>query len=315
MPAERIASLLAAGTEIVAELGLLDRLVAISHECDRPAGALSRPRVTRTRIDPSRDSADVDRQVRAALAAGLPLYDIDLDALTRLAPDLILTQTHCEVCAIDVRAVQTAVAAAPALTGATVVSLNPVSLRDVLADLQRVADAAGATVAGREAVERLQTRINAVAGRTASRTDADRPRVACIEWVEPLMIAANWMPELVHLAGGQCDLTRPGERSRVTRWDDVIAFDPEIIVVMPCGFDLDRAVREAATLSRLPGWRRTSAVRSGRVYAADGNRYFNRSGPGLVDSLELLTALLNHEAATDARFAGAIAPLSDAFVG
>lgn len=313
MPAERIASLLAAGTEIVAELGLLDRLVAISHECDRPAHAMSRPRVTRTRIDPSRDSADVDRQVRAALAAGLPLYDIDLDALVRLAPDLILTQAHCDVCAVDLRAVQTAVAAAPGLQAATVVSLNPVSLADMLADLQRVADAAGATEAGHAAVDRLQTRINAVGTRTAPRPDADRPRVACIEWVEPLMIAANWMPELVQWAGGQCSLTHPGERSRVTRWEDVVAFDPEVIVVMPCGFDLDRAVQEAATLSRLPGWRRTSAVRSGRVYAADGNRYFNRSGPGLVDSLELLTALLNHEEVADARFTGAIAPLSSAF--
>jgi len=288
----RIASLLASGTEIVCGLGLESQLVAISHECDYPASVLDRPRVTFAHIDDSASSATIDAQVRERLAAGLPLYEIDVEKLSELRPDVIITQAHCDVCAVDVEDVDRARCDSPILQSAKLVALNPCTLQDVYADIRQVAQAVGEP--DHESYCRdLQARIAALRNVTDRLSADGRPRTVCIEWVEPLMVAANWMPELIDVAGGRCPLTRAGARSGVTDWQDVIDFDPECIVVMPCGFDLARSVNETELLRSKPGWSKIPAVRTGRVFAVDGNAYFNRSGPRLVDSAEILSGLLH----------------------
>lgn len=291
----RIASLLASGTEIVHLLGLSDRLVAISHECDFPPEITRLPRITRALIDAEASSLSIDDQVRKRAQAGLPLYAVDESLLADLRPDLILTQDHCEICAVSDRDVAACVARHPGLAEMGVVSLHPTSLESVFSDVLRVAEAAGVVETGRQSVAGLRTRIDRVRALTEGLREADRPRTLCIEWIAPLMVAANWMPDLVALAGGRCDLTRSGDRSGVTPWPAVAAFAPELIIAMPCGLDLARTVKEACVLRDLPGWGELEAVRRGRVYAVDGNAYFNRSGPRLVDSLEILAHLAHPE--------------------
>lgn len=291
----RIASMLASGTEIVCGLGLDSQLVAISHECDYPVGVLDRPRVTFAHIDDSADSATIDAQVRERLTAGKPLYEIDVGKLSALRPDIIVTQAHCDVCAVGVDDVDRARCTSPILQDAKIVALNPCTLQDVFADIRKVARAVNEPDHGESYCRDLQSRVVALREVTERLRVDQRPRTLCIEWVEPLMVAANWMPELVEVAGGSCPLTRAGDRSCVTEWQDVCDFDPEVIVVMPCGFDLARSINEVTLLRERPGWSQLSAVRAGRVFALDGNAYFNRSGPRLVDSAEILAGLLHPE--------------------
>lgn len=291
----RIASLLAAGTEIVCAMGLADRLVAISHECDYPPEVLDRPRVTRLTLDPAADSRAIDDQVREHARQGRPLYEIDVNRLAALRPDVILTQAHCDVCAVSEDAVRSAITGRPELARTAVVALNPTSLEAVLDDVLRVGRAIDAAASGSALHDSLAGRIRAVRNRTAALPPLRRPRVACIEWIDPLMVAANWTPQLVEAAGGRHDLTRAGDRSAYADWEVVRRFDPEVIVVMPCGFDLNRAFREAQKLERLPGWSGLTAVRLDQVWAADGNAFFNRAGPRLADSVEILSKVLHPE--------------------
>ena len=274
-------------------LGLGDRLVAVSHECDWPPEANRLPRVTMSHIAANASSAAIDTQVRELASAGKPLYGLDVELLGQLAPDLIVTQQQCDVCAVSYADVLSAVAADPRLAGCRIVALNPQGLSDVLADLRRVGEAAGALEAAEHCIAALEARIESVRRRTAALTDAERPRSACVEWAEPLMLAANWVPEIVELAGGRNGLSIGGRHSTYHAWADVVAYDPEIIVVSPCGFDLHRTLDEAKALANVPGWKQISAVRTGRVYAVDGNAYLNRSGPRLVDSLEILAHLMH----------------------
>jgi len=300
MARERIASLLAGATEMLYGLGLGERVVAVSHECDHPAEVAGKPRVTFTRVDDRQSSDAIDVQVRETAAAGNALYQIDVDRLAALAPDLIVTQAQCDVCAVSYDDVLTAVRTCDALAGTEVVALDPNTLEDVFADIGRVGAAAGGADAA-SYINGLRRRVDAIRRETDRLAAADRVRVACIEWIDPVMIAANWMPELIEIAGGWCGLTKTGVPSGYTRWDDVVTYDPEGIVVMPCGFDLDRAVAESAVLNKLPGWDTISATKSGRVYAVDGNAYFNRSGPRLIDSLEILAGLLHPTLFADAQ--------------
>ncbi|MHC5109603.1 MAG: ABC transporter substrate-binding protein [Planctomycetota bacterium] len=292
MNSARIATLLASGTEIVCALGLEDRLVAISHECDFPDQVLDRPRVTRTLINPDATSAEIDRQVRDLGAGGQPMYQIDDEKLRQLRPDILITQSHCEVCAISDKDVQQTIARVAELADAHVVSLGPSSLNGLYADIFSVGAAAGVGGRADAFVSSLMRRVDAVRRRSSMMADGDRVRVACIEWTAPLMVAANWMPELIELAGGKSGITTAGHSSAVTDFSELVRFDPEVIVVMPCGFDRARATEEISTLEAEPRWADLSAVRAGRVYPVDGNAYFNRSGPRLVDSLELLADLL-----------------------
>lgn len=293
MSALRIASLLASGTEILYGLGLGDRVVAVSHECDFPPEALGKPRVTFANVNAAAASTDIDAEVKSRLAAGESLYGIDVERLAELSPDLIVTQSQCEVCAVSDKDLARAAAGAPALANVPVVSLNPTTLRAVYADIARVAAAAGVPASGEKYLAELRLRVQRVQDRVAAIPRNDRPRVACVEWIEPLMIAGNWMPELIELAGGECGLARAGERTTYADWNAVRAHDPQVIIVAPCGFDLERTRREAGVLQQLPGWNEIAAVRGGRVYVADGNAYFNRSGPRLFDTLEILSATLH----------------------
>lgn len=285
----RIASLLPGATDAVLALGAREALVGVSHECDQPAVA-TLPRLTRSRIDPSQPSAAIDDAVRTALAAGQPLYDIDQDALRRAAPEIVITQQLCPVCAPDLTLV------APALESLArpphVLSLHPHTLEGVLTDLRALGEAIGLAEQGRATEAALRERL----ARVAALVDGTRrPRVFCLEWLSPPMACGHWVPEQVAAAGGEEVLAKAGEPSRRVSWERVAAQDPEIVIAMPCGFSIERTRTEMATLARDPGWNSLRAVRLGRVFLVDGPQYFNRPGPKLVDGVEILATIFHPE--------------------
>jgi iron complex transport system substrate-binding protein len=255
----------------------------------------AKPRLTRSLVASSASSRAIDDQVRSLAAEQSALYEIDVETLAALAPDLILTQAQCDVCAVRYEDVIDAVRTTPALGGTRVLALNPRTLSDVLTDVARVGEAAGALAAARRTVDALAARVTAVQARSQSLPAGGRVRVAFLEWLEPPMLGANWMPQLVELSGGDCGEVAAGQHSSYADWPQIAAFDPQVVVLAPCGFDLARTIVEAQVLPGVPEWARMSAVRAGRVYAADGNAYFNRSGPRLVDSLEILAHLFHPE--------------------
>jgi iron complex transport system substrate-binding protein len=292
-PPCRIATLLASATEIVFGLGLGDRVVAVSHECDAPPEAAARPRVTRSNVDSTADSGAIDSQVKELHESGRPLYAIDEERLAALAPDLIVTQAQCDVCAVRYEDVLAAVAGNSSLKNTRVVPLNPMSLEDVLGDILLVGRAAGAVDAAERYIGQLKNRVAAVRDRTENLAPDQRPKVAIIEWSEPLMLAANWTPELVEIAGGVHGLTTSGRHSTYANPRDLVQYDPELIIVAPCGFDLARSLQEVDELAMRDWWREGFAAAKVRVVAVDGNAYFNRSGPRLVDTLEILAHLIH----------------------
>jgi iron complex transport system substrate-binding protein len=289
----RVVSLIASATEIVWALGRGSAMVGRSHECDFPDAVLGLPALTAPKFEVQGTSAEIDARVRAIVRDGLAVYRVDAEALRALAPDVILTQDHCEVCAVSLADVE---AATCTWTGRPVeiVSLRPDSLADAYADIGRVAQALGVPEAGEALVQRMQERIGAVSTRLAGRP---RPRVAFIEWVEPLMAGGNWMPELIEAAGGINLFGTAGKRSDWMQWSELAAADPDAIILAPCGYDLDRCLQELPLLQAKPGWSDLTAVRAGRVYFADGNAYFNRPGPRLADSTEILVEMLHPEVA------------------
>jgi iron complex transport system substrate-binding protein len=289
----RVVSLIASATEIVCALGRRDWLVGRSHECDFPADVATLPQLTAPKFKVEGSSAEIDRRVQEIVRDGLSVYRVDGEALKALTPDVIVTQDHCEVCAVSLSDVE---AATCTWTGqpVSIVSLKPDSTADTYADIRRVADALGAAAAGEDLVGRMQHRIDAVRAQVAGRP---RPRVAFVEWVEPLMAGGNWMPELIDAAGGHNLFGEAGKHSDWMQWDDLAAADPDVIVVAPCGYNLDRCLEELPLLEAKPGWSRLRAVRNGRVYFADGNAYFNRPGPRLADSTEMLAEMLHPDTA------------------
>ncbi len=293
----RVVSLLPAATEIVFALGQGDALCGRSHECDFPAAARARPACTSSKLDPDGTSYTINERVRATLQEGLSIYRVDAAALDRLRPDLVITQTQCDVCAASLRDVEVALAELVG-TKPRVLALAPATLEDVWGDIGRIAAALGATAQGVELVARLRARVAALGARAEARVAAcgQRPRVACVEWIEPLMAAGNWVPELVERAGGTNLFGGVGAHSPWLEWDSLRAADPDVIVVMPCGWDVARARMELPALASRPGWAGLRAVRAGRVYLVDGNQYFNRPGPRLVESLELMAALVHPDA-------------------
>ncbi|PYJ83411.1 MAG: cobalamin-binding protein [Verrucomicrobia bacterium] len=289
MPAHmRIVSLLPGCTEIVCALGLADRLVGRSHECDFPPTICHLPACTAAKLNVHAASREIDRQVKSLLEDALSIYRIDTGKLKELQPDIILTQSQCEVCAVSLpeveRAVSEWIGSRP-----SVLSLAPASLADVWSDILRVAEALGVAQSGQELVNKLRARIAAIASK--SRAVGHRPSVACIEWLDPLMAAGNWMPELVELAGGQNQFGEPGQHSPWLTWEALRERDPEVIVIMPCGFNLARTRREMSALTTKPDWENLSAAKRQRIYLTDGNQYFNRPGPRLVESLEILAEI------------------------
>ena len=293
----RICSLLPSATEIAFALGLGDEVVGVTHECDYPPEARRRRVVVRSAIDPARHkSGAIDGLVRARLAAKKSIYTIDLPSFREAAPDFILTQSLCEVCALDYDEV---IEAARSLAEEPkIVSLAPTTLAEVLGDIAAVGAAAGRAAEAAALAGGLKNRIARVRERIAGA--ALRPRVACIEWFEPLYNAGHWVPEMVELAGGVDGLGKSGRPSEAIGWDAVRAFAPEVIVLLPCGFDVERALLEAPLLRGLDGWRDLPAVRAGGVYAVNGSAYFNRPGPRLVDGIEILAAIFHPEIFPDA---------------
>jgi iron complex transport system substrate-binding protein len=294
----RIASLISSGTEILYLLGLGPRVVGVSHECDYPPAIAGLPRLTRALVESTAASRDIDEQVRTLATNGQALYEVDVARLVELRPDLIVTQSQCDVCAVRYEDVASAVSNTPKLEGTKILALNPQSIHEVLDDVVRVAEAVGDT----SAIERARgfrsaciSDLRARRKRIAEMQPDELPRVVCLEWIDPPMVAANWMPEMVELAGGRCSLTRPGVHSSYADWRAIVDYDPQVIVIMPCGFGLERAIAEAQVLVRFEGWHGLSAVRDGRVFAVDGNAYFNRSGPRLIDSLAILSHLCRPE--------------------
>jgi iron complex transport system substrate-binding protein len=284
----RVVSLLPSATEIVYALGV--EPVGVSHECDYPSAASDRPAVNRSRVDPDAPSGEIDDQVSEAEQSG-GVYEIDRETLAALDPDLVVSQGVCDVCAVD--SVRVRAAVDDLGLDAEVLTTDPHSLADVLADIERIGAALDRTGRATELVDSLNERVEAVE-RGAGATER-RPRVAVLDWTDPVMIAGHWIPGLVDLAGGRYGMAERGERSRPREWADVRAYDPEVLVVSPCGFGLDQTARNRTDLTDREGWADLTAVREGRVYAVDGNHYVNRPGPRLVDTLEFLAGILHPE--------------------
>lgn len=291
----RILSLIPSATEIVAALGLGGRLVGRSHECDYPAMVHRLPACTAPKFDPEGSSKVIHDRVTDLLQSALSVYRVDEALLTQLRPSHILTQAQCEVCAVSLAEVEQAVGRLVD-SHPQIISLQPNTLTDLWADIINVAKALGTERAGEILVARLQQRVACCQRLAREITQPARspaaahpsPTVACIEWIEPLMAAGNWVPELVNLAGGNNCFGEVGQHSPWLDWEDLVAADPDILVAMPCGFDLEKTAEEMTVLTQRPGWFELKAVRTGQVYCTDGNQYFNRPGPRLVDSLEIL---------------------------
>ena len=285
----RIVSLLPSATEIICRIGLRDSLVGVTHECDWPRDVIGLPRVTRTLIAVEAASREIDRLVRERLKSRQALYSLDFDALQRLKPDLIVTQALCDVCAVAEDEVRDAACRLPG--SPRVLNLEPTTLAGVLDSMLEVGRAADCLDRAEQAVAELKARIESVRQRT--QRIQGRLRVTMLEWIDPLFSCGHWTPEIVELAGGIDGHGRRGERSRQLEWREVLEWQPEAIFIACCGFDVERACRDLPILERLPGWHDLPCVRSGRVYVADGSAYFNRPGPRLIDSLEILAHALH----------------------
>jgi len=284
----RVVSLLPSATEIVCALGCADWLAGRSHECDFPIGVESLPVCTAPRLDLSGTSAEIDARVKEAVVDAAAVYQVLEEPLSAARPDIVITQDQCEVCAVSLADVEAAVCA---WTGRAtrILSLKPMTLADVFGDVERVGTALGLPERGQAVADGLRARARDL---TAD-ADGERPTVACIEWTDPLMAAGNWMPELVAIAGGVDVFGRYGEHAPWITWDDLAAADPDIVIFMPCGFGLERSETEARLMiARHAGFGALNAARGGRVFATDANAYFNRPGPRLVESLEILRTIV-----------------------
>jgi iron complex transport system substrate-binding protein len=286
----RIVSLIPSATEIVCALGFEADLVGRSHECDYPPSVLRLPVLTEPKLDLDGSSREIDDRVKAILRDAVAVYRVFDERLNELKPDIIVTQAMCEVCAVSLDEVQR-VTRECLSTPAELVSLEPNRLDDIYADINRVADALGAPERGAAVAAQWRERMDAVASR--ARRLHHKPTAALVEWIDPLMAAGNWMPELVEMAGGANLFGAAGQHSPWLEWDDLWASDPDMIVILPCGFDIERARAEMPALARQPGWATLRAVREGRVYLTDGNQYFNRPGPRLAESLEILAEIFH----------------------
>lgn len=286
----RIVSLIASATEIVHALGQFPYQVGRSHECDFPPEVAALPVCTKPTIDIHADSREIDRAVRDRVRNALSVYDVFDDVLERLQPTHMITQTQCEVCAVSLQDVERSVASRLA-SKPKIISLTPNGLADVWDDIQRVADSLDIAECGSSVIASLKERMRATSKR--ARAGRERLRVACIEWIEPLMAGGNWTPELIDMAGGVNLFGEPGKHSGYFMWEELEQSDPDVIVISPCGFDIERTRQEMHWLTDRPAWHGLRAVRRGRVYLADGNLYFNRPGPRLVETLEILAEILH----------------------
>ncbi|MUL39122.1 cobalamin-binding protein [Gloeocapsopsis dulcis] len=288
----RIVSLIPSATEIIAALGLENAIVGRSHECDYPPSVKDLPVCTAARLNSEAPSGEIHQNVNQILHSALSIYQVKIDVLEELKPTHIITQDQCDVCAVSLQDVEAAVAE---LTQSQpkIISLQPNSLADVWHDIERVASALG--VRSLDLIEDLKARVNICQQKTSCLSLEELLTVACIEWTDPLMTAANWIPELVTQAGGQPLFSVSGQPSPILTWDTLVATNPDAIIFMLCGFGLHRTRQEAMALTEHSEWEKLHAVQHKRVYVTDGNAYFNRPGPRLVDSLEILAEILHPE--------------------
>lgn len=288
----RICSLLPSATEIVFALGLGDQLVGVTHECDYPPEAARFPAVTCSAIEHrGRSSQHIHDQITGAVHRGSSIYQLDQELLEKLNPDLILTQELCEVCAVSYREVRKAVRL---LNGQhTVVSLEPKTLRDILKTIKQVGELTGVTDRASRLLAQLQQRIDQVRERV--KQSENRPPVLAMEWLDPPFAGGHWVPEMIHLAGGTDPLGHQAEPSAQVSWDQIADAHPEVIILMPCGFNLERTRQEWERSTFPPHWLQLTAVKAGRLFAVDGSSYFNRPGPRIVDGLEILAEILHPE--------------------
>ena len=289
MPVDKIVSLLPAATEIVCALGLEKNLVGRSHECDFPESVKQLPICSEANFPDDLSSAAIDIKVKEILADALSVYTVNREQIKQLAPDVVITQAQCEVCAVSLQDVE------EALDNfldkqASIISLQPNHLDDIFNDIKNVAAALNVVAAGDILIEDLQERVDII--RHKLKYVEDKPTVACIEWLEPLMVSGNWIPELVNIAGGRSILAEAGKHSPFVNWEDIQQHDPEIIIVMPCGFSIERTMKEIDLLLNQPGFAAMKAIKNNRLYITDGNQYFNRPGPRIVDSVEILAEII-----------------------
>ncbi|HEX8377281.1 MAG TPA: cobalamin-binding protein [Pedobacter sp.] len=290
MPDKRIISLLPAATEIICALGLKDQLVGRSHECDLPENVSDLPICSCAKFVSGSSSAEIDSQVKSILSEALSIYTIDKEALKSLNPTVIITQTQCEVCAVSLKDVEVALKDTLDLE-TEIISLNPRTLSDIFGEILVLAEKLDVKSRGEELVEELQERCDLIHHKL--KFVEQRPSVVCIEWLSPLMVAGNWTPELIQIAGGVPLLAESGQHSGYIDFAQIEAANPDVIVIAPCGFAMDRTLQEINLLLGLEGWSELNAVKNNRVYIADGNQYFNRSSQKVVDTIELLAEIIH----------------------
>lgn len=291
--APRIVSLIASSTEIVHALGMGEYMVGRSHECDYPESVKSLPVCTSPKFRTDGTSYEIDQRVKAVLQEALSVYRVDAEMLEKLSPTHIITQAQCEVCAVSLKDVEAA-ACQMIASHPKIVSLEPNSLADLFDDIRRVAASLEIEERGESLVSRLKSQMKDIAD-LAARLPG-RPSVACIEWIDPLMAGGNWMPEIIEMAGGRNLFGVAGAHSPWMHWSDVVEADPDIILVTPCGFDISRTLKEMHLLGDRKEYRDLKAVESKNVFVADGNQYFNRPGPRVLESLKILADIIHPEA-------------------
>ena len=300
----RICSLLPSATEILFALGLGDCVAGVTHECDFPPAAAQKPALIRPRVDPHAAPAELDRQVRDLVSQGESIYAVDADLLRSIAPDLIVTQDLCHVCAASPDDLATALTRLPKMP--QVLSLTPHCLADVWNDIRRVGQATGRCQEAETFAATLEQKVSAIASVVAQ--SRARPRVLCLEWLDPFYVGGHWVPEMVAKAGGEDVLGRPGEASFRVSSEQILQSRPDVIVVMPCGYNSSRARAELSLAKISDAWGALPAVRNRRVFAVDANSYFSRPGPRLADGVALLAHIFQPELCEEPNLAEAYQP-------
>jgi iron complex transport system substrate-binding protein len=302
MSEARIVSLIASATEIVAALGFRPSLVGRSHECDYPADVLALPACSEPKIDIRGTSREIDERVKSLAGEAVSVYRVFPDLLRKLRPTHIVTQTQCEVCAVSLKDVEAAMAEMIGVDHPPqIVALSPMALADVWTDIRAVARSLDAPDRGETLISSLQNKLEAIRTKASGGRQpvgslaaaSTHPSIACLEWIDPLMSCGNWVPELVEIAGGRNLLGEAGKHSPWLDWDTLLACDADVIAIMPCGFDIPRTRSELPPLTDDPRWHQLRAVREGHVYLTDGNQFFNRPGPRLVESARILAEILH----------------------
>ena len=285
----RIVSLLPSTTEIICELGFEDQLVGRSHECDQPASVKKLPELTDSSVKNPANSAEIDQNIKSLLKNGLSIFSVKADLLEEINPDIVFTQDHCEVCAVPLGAVKSAVKQYRD-EDTEVGALSPTNLSEIFQSILIIGRTLDVKTRANQLVEEIKLRLGII-----KNTIIGEPvkRVACLEWIEPLMTGGNWIPELLEIAGGEYLLSEPGKHSPWIDWKDIVDENPDVILVMPCGYDINQTTREIHLLTQKERWNALKAVQNNEVYVLDGNRYFNRPGSTIYESARILAEILH----------------------